>query len=624
MIEEDRPCLIRNVALIAHVDHGKTTLVDKMLRQAGVFRSNQQVAERVMDSNPLERERGITILSKNTAVRWNGVKINIVDTPGHADFGGEVERILRMVQGVLLLVDAAEGPMPQTRFVTRKALELGLQPIVVINKVDRADARPLQVHDEVLELLMELEASDEQLDAPFLYGSARDGWVDTQAGVAKATGANLHPLFQAIVETVREPPSDWALPFQMLVSTIDQSSYVGRIAIGRIERGRVRAGQTVALLPLGEPGMIRDGTLVRRRVLKLYGFEGLERVELTEAVAGEIVALAGLTDIEIGTTLADPEHPERLSGIAVEEPTITVDFIVNDSPFSGQSGKYVTTRQLRERLYRELERNVALGVEDTEQPDVFRVSGRGELHLAILMETMRREGYEFQVSRPRVITHERGDGLLAEPYEELVVDVPEEMLGAVIEKMGERRGEMTDMRNPGQGRVRMSFRVPSRGLFGFRSEFLTETQGEGTMHHRFLEYGPWCGPLEGRNRGVLVADRQGEAVAYALYGLQDRSTLFVRPGDRVYGGMIVGENSRSADMDVNVCKEKKLTNIRAAASDENVLLEAPRRITLEYALEYIEEEELIEITPDAIRLRKRALSASARKKAARPLHAARG
>jgi GTP-binding protein len=624
MIEEDRPCLIRNVALIAHVDHGKTTLVDKMLRQAGVFRSNQQVAERVMDSNPLERERGITILSKNTAVRWNGVKINIVDTPGHADFGGEVERILRMVQGVLLLVDAAEGPMPQTRFVTRKALELGLQPIVVINKVDRADARPLQVHDEVLELLMELEASDEQLDAPFLYGSARDGWVDTQAGVAKATGANLHPLFQAIVETVREPPSDWALPFQMLVSTIDHSSYVGRIAIGRIERGRVRAGQTVALLPLGEPGMIRDGTLVRRRVLKLYGFEGLERVELTEAVAGEIVALAGLTDIEIGTTLADPEHPERLSGIAVEEPTITVDFIVNDSPFSGQSGKYVTTRQLRERLYRELERNVALGVEDTEQPDVFRVSGRGELHLAILMETMRREGYEFQVSRPRVITHERGDGLLAEPYEELVVDVPEEMLGAVIEKMGERRGEMTDMRNPGQGRVRMSFRVPSRGLFGFRSEFLTETQGEGTMHHRFLEYGPWCGPLEGRNRGVLVADRQGEAVAYALYGLQDRSTLFVRPGDRVYGGMIVGENSRSADMDVNVCKEKKLTNIRAAASDENVLLEAPRRITLEYALEYIEEEELIEITPDAIRLRKRALSASARKKAARPLHAARG
>jgi len=628
MTYQESPSPIRNVAIIAHVDHGKTTLVDKMLRQAGVFRSNQQVAERVMDSNPLERERGITILSKNTAVRWGGVKINIVDTPGHADFGGEVERILRMVQGVLLLVDAAEGPMPQTRFVTRKALELGLQPIIVINKIDRADARPAEVHDEVLELLMELEATDEQLDAPFLYGSARDGWVDAQTRIGSvaqaAVGASLEPLFQAIVDTVLAPPSERDQPFQMLVSTIDHSSYVGRIAIGRIERGRVRAGETVALLPLGDPGMIADGESVRGRVLKLLGFEGLERVELESAAAGEIVALAGLPDIEIGTTLADPGHPERLSGIAVEEPTIAVDFIVNDSPFSGRSGKYVTTRQVRERLHRELERNVALGVEDTEQPDVFRVSGRGELHLAILMETMRREGYEFQVSRPRVITHERGDGLLAEPYEELVADVPEEMLGVVIEKMGVRRGDMIDMKNPGQGRVRMSFRVPSRGLFGFRSEFLTDTQGEGTLHHRFLEYGPWCGPLGGRNRGVLVADREGEAVAYALYGLQDRSTLFVQPGDWVYEGMIVGENSRSGDMDVNVCKEKKLTNIRAAASDENVLLEAPRRITLEYALEYIEEDELIEITPDAIRLRKRALTASARKKAARPVRAARG
>ncbi|UCG86671.1 MAG: translational GTPase TypA [Gemmatimonadota bacterium] len=628
MTVSNSPLLIRNVAIIAHVDHGKTTLVDKMLRQAGVFRANQQVAERVMDSNPLERERGITILSKNTAVRWNGVKINIVDTPGHADFGGEVERILRMVQGVLLLVDAAEGPMPQTRFVTRKALELGLQPIVVINKVDRADARPLEVHDEVLGLLMELEATDEQLDAPFLYGSARDGWVDRQPrsgeGTGAGSGASLGPLFQTIVDTVHEPPGEGEQPFQMLVSTIDHSSYVGRIAIGRIERGQVSPGQTVALLPLGDPGMISDGEIMRGRVLRLYGFEGLERVELTGAAAGEIVALAGLTDIEIGTTLTDPEHPERLSGIAVEEPTIAVDFIVNDSPFAGQSGKYVTTRQVRERLHRELERNVALGVEDTEQPDVFRVSGRGELHLAILMETMRREGHEFQVSRPRVITHQRGDGLLAEPYEELLVEVPERMLGVVIEKMGARRGDMIDMRNPGQGRVRMSFKVPSRGLFGFRSEFLTDTQGEGTLHHRFLEYGPWCGPLGGRNRGVLVADREGEAIAYALYGLQDRSTLFVKPGDKVYEGMIVGENSRPGDMDVNVSKEKKLTNIRAAASDENVLLEAPRRITLEYALEYIEEDELIEITPDAIRLRKRALKASARKKAARQVRAARG
>ncbi len=619
---------IRNVAIIAHVDHGKTTLVDKMLRQAGVFRSNQQVVDRVLDSNPLERERGITILSKNTAVRWNDVKINIVDTPGHADFGGEVERILRMVQGVLLLVDAAEGTMPQTRFVTRKALELGLQPIVVINKVDRADARPLEVYDEVLELFMELEATDDQLDAPFLYGSARDGWADKQLpgrmGVLAGSDASLEPLFQAIVDAVHEPPCESEEPFQMLVSTIDHSSYVGRIAIGRIERGSVRTGQNVALLPLGEPGMIAETEIVRGRVMKLYGFEGLERVELQDAAAGDIVALAGMEGIEIGTTLADPERPERLVGIAVEEPTITVDFIVNDSPFAGKSGRYVTTRQVRERLHRELERNVALGVEDTEQPDTFRVSGRGELHLAILMETMRREGYEFQVSRPRVITHERGDGLLAEPYEELVVDVPEDMLGVVIEKMGNRRGDMIDMKNPGQGRVRMQFRLPSRGLFGFRSELLTDTRGEGTIHHRFLEYDKWAGPLGGRTRGVLVADREGQAVAYGLFGLQQRSTLFVGPGAPVYEGMIVGENSRPGDMDVNVTKEKKLTNIRAAASDEHILLEPPRQITLEYALEYIEDDELIEITPDAIRLRKRALQVNARKKAARQARAERG
>jgi GTP-binding protein len=628
MTVKDRPRSVRNVAIIAHVDHGKTTLVDKMLRQAGVFRSNQQVVDRVLDSNPLERERGITILSKNTAVRWNDVKINIVDTPGHADFGGEVERILRMVQGVLLLVDAAEGTMPQTRFVTRKALELGLQPIVVINKVDRADARPLEVYDEVLELFMELEATDDQLDAPFLYGSARDGWADKQLpgrmGVLAGSDASLEPLFQAIVDAVHEPPCESEEPFQMLVSTIDHSSYVGRIAIGRIERGSVRTGQNVALLPLGEPGMIAETEIVRGRVMKLYGFEGLERVELQDAAAGDIVALAGMEGIEIGTTLADPERPERLVGIAVEEPTITVDFIVNDSPFAGKIGRYVTTRQVRDRLHRELERNVALGVEDTEQPDTFRVSGRGELHLAILMETMRREGYEFQVSRPRVITHERGDGLLAEPYEELVVEVPEDMLGVVIEKMGNRRGDLIDMKNPGQGRVRMQFRLPSRGLFGFRSELLTDTRGEGTIHHRFLEYDKWAGPLGGRTRGVLVADREGQAVAYGLFGLQQRSTLFVGPGAPVYEGMIVGENSRPGDMDVNVTKEKKLTNIRAAASDEHILLEAPRQITLEYALEYIEDDELIEITPDAIRLRKRALQVNARKKAARQARAERG
>ncbi len=623
---------IRNIAIIAHVDHGKTTLVDQMLRQTGVFRSNQEVVKRVMDSNPLERERGITILSKNTAVSWGDVKINVVDTPGHADFGGEVERILRMVQGVLLLVDAAEGPMPQTRFVTRKAMELGLEPIVVINKVDRPDARPLEVHDEVLELFMELEATAEQLDAPFLYGSAKQGWAATEVGRAEGrkggtalppfrptdgSPGDLNPLFEAILSAVPAPPADIDSPFQLLVSTIDHSSYVGRIGIGRIERGQVKTGQTVALLSLGEPGAILEEEMTRGRVMKLYGFDGLERVELEEARAGDIVALAGLEGIEIGTTLADPEHPERLAGIAVEEPTMSVDFMVNNSPFAGKSGKYVTTRQVRERLYRELERNVSLGVEDTDQPDAFRVSGRGELHLAILMETMRREGYEFQVSRPRVITHERGDGRLAEPYEELVVDVPEDMVGVVMEKMGTRRGEMLEMKNPGQGRVRMFFKIPARGLFGFRSEFLTDTRGEGVMHHRFLEYDAWAGPLAGRRTGVLVADREAQAIAYALYGLQERSTLFVEPGTPVYGGMIVGENVRSEDMDVNVGKGKKLTNIRAAASDENVMLEPPRKITLELALEFIEDDELIEITPDAIRLRKRALSASARKKAAR-------
>jgi GTP-binding protein len=635
---------IRNIAIIAHVDHGKTTLVDQMLRQTGVFRANQEVVKRVMDSNPLERERGITILSKNTAVRWGDVKINVVDTPGHADFGGEVERILRMVQGVLLLVDAAEGPMPQTRFVTRKAMELGLEPIVVINKVDRADARPLEVHDEVLELFLELEATSEQLDAPFLYGSAKEGWATRDVGTAERrndgrspnSGAiptfrpsdvppkDLGPLFDTIVDAIPSPPGNADAPFQMLVSTIDHSSYMGRIAIGRIEQGNVDAGDAVALLPLGEPGITPEHEIVRGHVTKLYGFEGLERAELQHAEAGEIVALAGMEGIEIGTTLADPDQPQRLSGIAVEQPTISVDFIVNDSPFAGKSGKYVTSRQLRERLRRELERNVALGVEDTDQPYIFRVSGRGELHLTILMETMRREGYEFQVSRPRVITRERGDGRLAEPYEELVVDVPEDMVGVVMEKMGSRRGDMNEMKNPGQGRVRMSFRIPARGLFGLRSEFLTDTRGDGIMHHRFLEYGAWAGPLAGRRTGVLVADRESQAIAYALYGLQERSTLFLEPGTPVYEGMIVGEHVRSGDMDVNVGRGKKLTNIRAAASDENVMLEPPRRLTLELALEFIEDDELIEITPDAIRLRKRVLNVSARKKAAREAKAARG
>jgi GTP-binding protein len=623
---------IRNVAVIAHVDHGKTTLVDQMLRQAGIFRANEEVAERVMDSNPLERERGITILSKNTAVHWGDVKINIVDTPGHADFGGEVERILRMVDGVLILVDAAEGPMPQTRFVTRKALELGLLPIVVINKVDRPDARSAEVHDEVLELFMELEANDAQLDAPFVYASGRSGWATTdleEAGswaflgsgpdVPEAVaGQTLTPLFQAILGNINAPPGDPDGPFQMLVSTLDFSPYVGRIAIGRIERGRVRVGDRAALLPLGAPGVLEEEEEAGDgRVVRLYEFAGLQRLEMEEARAGDIVALAGLEGVEIGTTLTDPVIRERLLGIAVEEPTLSVDFSVNNSPFSGRAGRYVTSRQLRERLVKELERNLALKVEETSSPDTFTVSGRGELHLTILMETIRREGFEFQVSRPRVITRTGSDGQRQEPHEEVVIEVPEAMVGVVMEKMGARGGTVGEMRPTDQGMTRLKFRIATRGLFGYRSEFLTDTRGEGTLHHRFLEYGPWAGELMGRKRGVLVADREGVAVGYALFNLQERATMFVTPGDPVYNGMITGEHVRPGDMDVNVCKEKKASNIRTTASDENIKLEPPRKLTLELAMEFIEPDELIEITPDGIRLRKRELDANKRRKAAR-------
>ena len=610
--------LIRNIAIIAHVDHGKTTLVDQMLRQAGVFRAGAHLVERVMDSNPLERERGITILAKNTAVRWGAVKINIVDTPGHSDFGGEVERILRMVNGVLLLVDAAEGPMPQTRFVLRKALALGLKPIVVINKIDRQDAEPLRVHDEVLDLLIDLEASSEQLDAPFLYASSRHGLAwrelpDLAPAEVPGAQADLKPLFETIVDYV-PPPVAAEGPFQMLVSTLDHSPYVGRIAIGRIERGQVRAGDTVALLAYGEPGMVAEGGFTLVKVAQLHGFEGLARVEIAAAAAGEIVALSGLEGIEIGQTVTDPACPERLAGISVEEPTIAVDFIVNSGPFAGRDGKYVTSRQLRERLLREVEKNVALRVEETDSPDTFKVSGRGELHLSILMETMRREGYEFLVSRPRVITHEGANGELLEPYEELLVDVPAEYVGIVMEKLGPRRSELADMRNPGRGTVRMAFRIPARGLFGYRSDFLTDTRGTGIIHHRFLRYGPWAGPISGRSRGVMVSMVPGEAVAYALFNLQGRGVLFAAPGDPLYEGMVVGEHCRSGDLDVNPARGKKLTNMRASGSDEAVLLEPPRAITLELALEYIEDDELIEVTPKAVRLRKRALTVHEREK----------
>jgi GTP-binding protein len=610
----DQNTHIRNIAIIAHVDHGKTTLVDQMLRQSGAFRANQHVEERVMDSNPLERERGITILAKNTAVRWGDTKINIVDTPGHADFGGEVERILRMVDGVLILVDAAEGPMPQTRFVTRKALALGHQPIVAINKIDRQDAEPLRVHDEVLGLFIDLEATHEQLDAPFLYTSSRAGTATMELD---HPGTDLKPLFEAILQHVPAPTGDADGPFQMLISTLDFSTFVGRMGIGRIERGKVRVGQEVALLPIGEPGMVTDEAMPKGRITKLMTFDGLNKVEVEEASAGDIVVIAGIEGIEIGRTITAAEYPERLEGIAVEEPTMSVDFIVNNGPFAGREGKFVTSRQLRDRLFRELERNVALRVEDTDSPDTWQVSGRGERHLGILMETMRREGFEFQVSRPRVITKVGKGGERLEPYEELMADVPEGYIGTVIEKLGPRRAELAEMKNPGQGMVRMSFRIPSRGLFGYRSEFLTDTRGTGTLHHRFLDYGTWAGPLAGRKNGVLVADRVGESVGFALFNLQERAQMFISPGEEVYEGMICGENSRPGDMDVNVAKEKKLTNMRTTASDENIQLETPRQITLEYALEYIEEDELIEVTPKSIRLRKRALAANDRKKIAR-------
>jgi len=579
-----------------------------------VFRAGQQVAERIMDSNPLERERGITILSKNTSVRWGDTKINIVDTPGHADFGGEVERILRMVNGFLLLVDAAEGPMPQTRFVAGKALALGLKPIVLVNKIDRQDAEPMRVHDEVLELLMDLEATPEQFNCPFLYTSSRAGTATMDLA---QPGPDLKPLFDTILETIPPPAAELNGPFQMLISTLDYSSYLGRIGIGRIERGKVSVGDTVALLPIGVPGPVGDGSFEQARIVKLFAFEGLERAEVEEATAGEIVALAGIAGVEIGKTITAPDHLDRLAGIAVEEPTISVDMLVNNSPFAGREGKFVTGRHLRERLYRELERNVALRVEDTDTPYAFTVSGRGELHLGILMETMRREGYEFQVSRPRVIPREGPDGERLEPYEELMIDAPEGYVGVVMEKLGPRRATMLDMRNPGLGMVRMRFKVPARGLLGYRSEFLTDTRGTGIIHHRFFEYGPWAGPISGRSRGVMVADREGVAVAFALFNLQERGTLFVQPGDAVYEGMVVGEHARSGDLDVNATKEKKLTNMRTTASDEMIMLEPPRPVSLEVALEYIEDDELIEVTPSSLRLRKRLLGGTDRRKVAR-------
>jgi len=592
---------IRNIAIIAHVDHGKTTLVDYMLRQTGTFRVNQEVATRVMDSNELERERGITILAKNTAVLYrseeyrDGIKINIVDTPGHTDFAGEVERTLKMVDGVLLLVDAAEGPLPGTKFVLKKSLELNLQPIVVINKIDRKDARPHEVLDEVFELFLSLGANDQQLDFPTLYCIAKQGIAQKEL---EDTGTDLQPLFEAIINTVPPPPGDSTSPFQMLVTTIDYNDYLGRLGIGRVLRGTITMGSPMKVVR-------RDAGVEDARVTKIYSFQGLKRIEVQEASAGDIVALAGMEDVDIGDTIADAADPTPLPFVFIEEPTLSMLFIVNNSPFAGLEGKYVTTRNLGERLARELRSNVSLRVELTDSPDVFKVSGRGELHLAILIETMRREGYEFQVSRPEVIL-KRIDDALSEPMEHVIIDVPDEFVGTVIDNLGQRRGEMKHMIQV-QGNSRLEFVVPARGLIGFRPEFLTQTKGTGILHHNFHGYEPFKGDVTHRTRGALIALEGGLSVAYAMWKLQERSVFFIEPGIQVYPGMIVGENSREQDMVINVCKTKHLTNIRASGSDEAIRLEPPRILSLEQAIEWISDDEFVEVTPKSIRLRKRYL-----------------
>ena len=594
---------IRNIAIIAHVDHGKTTLVDAMLRQSGTFRENEQVRERVMDSMDLERERGITIMAKNTAVRYRQVKINIVDTPGHADFGGEVERVLKMVDGVMLLVDAAEGCLPQTRFVLRKALEARLPAIAVVNKIDRGDARPAEVVDEIYELFLDLDATDEQIEFPILYAVSREG---TAKRKLEDESRDLQPLFEQIVESIPPPKELRSDSLQLLVANLDYNDYVGRLAIGRIFSGEIKIGEQIAVV---KP----DRSLHKTKVTQLYVFEGLKREPVEKAGFGEIVALAGIENINIGDTITSPDNPHPLPAIAVDEPTIAMIFGVNNSPFAGREGKYVTSRQLKERLDKEILGNVAIRVEETESPDQFKVSGRGELQLAILIEMMRREGYELQVSKPEAITR-KVDTKLLEPIEAVVVDCPDEFIGVITEALGRRKGQMTKMVNHGTGRVRLEFETPSRGLIGFRNEFLTETKGTGLLNTMFLRWGDWQGAMRGRSTGSLVADRMGETTTYALYNLQERGTLFTRPGARVYEGMIVGENARAVDLDVNAIKEKKLTNMRASTADEALRLVPPKELSLEQALEFIADDELVEVTPVTIRLRKRVLPANQRPK----------
>jgi GTP-binding protein len=595
--------LRRNLAIIAHVDHGKTTLVDGLLRQSGTFRSNERVPERAMDNVDLERERGITILAKNTAVHYGEVLINIVDTPGHADFGGEVERTLAMVDGVMLLVDASEGPLPQTRFVLRKAFERRLPPIVVINKIDRPDARVKEVLNEIYDLFIDLDATEEQLDFPVLYTSARAG---TSSPSMDEPGQDLRPLFDAIISHVPPPRGNVDTPLQILVANLDSSDYLGRIAIGRIFNGRVKIGDAVAVCKL-------DGSFAETKITKLFAFEGLKRVDIQEAAAGDIVCLAGMEDITIGETITDVEHRKAMPAIAVDEPTVSMIFGVNTSPMSGRDGQYVTSRQIKDRLDRELLGNVSIRVEPTDTPEQMKVLGRGELQLSILIEMMRREGYELQVSRPDIVT-KQVNGQTVEPVEDLVIDVAEEFQGVVIAQVGTRRGTMTKMVNHGSGRVRLEFRIPARGLIGFRSQFLTETKGTGIMNHIFAGWEPWHGAIPSRTTGALVADRAGVATAYAIWNLQERGVIFVEPGEKVYEGMIVGENARASDMDVNITKEKKQTNMRASTADEAVRLIPPRKLGLEQAIEFINDDELVEVTPKIIRLRKRVLAANMRPK----------
>jgi GTP-binding protein len=591
---------LRNIAIIAHVDHGKTTLVDAMLWQSGVFRENQEVVERVMDSNDLEREKGITILAKNTSIRFGDMKINVVDTPGHADFGGEVERTLKMVDGVLLLVDASEGPLPQTRFVLKKALELGLQPIVVVNKIDRKDARPQEVLNEIYDLFIDLDAHEDQLDFPVLYTIARDGICRL---TPDGEDHKLLPLFETIVKSIPAPKYDPAAPLQMLILNLDYSDYVGRLAIGRIVNGKLNNRQDVVLIR-------KDGTQVKTRVTNLYVFEGLERTEVSDAGPGDIVALAGFDEVHIGETVGDPLDPRALPPVTIDEPTVSMVFSVNNSPLAGTEGKYVTSRNLRDRLEREILTNVSLKVEAGETPDLFTVSGRGELQMAILIEMMRREGFELAVSKPEVITHIE-DGRKHEPMEHLVIDCPEDFVGIVTQKLGTRRGRMVNMVNHGTGRVRLEFRIPSRGLIGFRSQFLTDTRGTGLLNHLFDGYEPWMGDIPHRTTGALVSDRAGTATPYSIEHVQDRGEIFIEPNEKVYEGMIIGENAREQDMDVNIVKGKKLTNMRSQGEDGVRLLPA-HRMSLEQALEWIRDDELLEVTPTSLRLRKRVLQANMR------------